>query len=432
MDVVLDNPLLVAHPAKAGNRVAWALVGLVLLANLLFSGFIYGWSSLLLFLLEERQYNELCKPSERTCPAQENRLNLIYGVAQFVATLSSLPVGVILDTIGAPSMTAIGGLCTTLGLALLAVADSRSFDAFVPAYTLLGVGGIATLLTSFRAGFVLLRWQTAILAGVNCLYDASAVMPSLLFLLHESYGLSRRELLLGCACLAASTYALLLVLWLRHTRDLRTDAYAVVPSDADVEAEAPTKISLSAQIRTFEFRYLLLFAGVHIFRAAFFFGTIDETLAAFGDTSYAYTKAFGWILPAGFVFVPVINGVVEAHSVAASMHLTTALGVLSNALAMVPILALQPATFVLFTGFRAFLYSNVATCAARTFGATHLGTLMGAIYTCSALFAFLEIPAAAVALASAAGRIGMYSASLALGLALVPVTEVYRKRQLRA
>ncbi|EQC36719.1 hypothetical protein SDRG_06154 [Saprolegnia diclina VS20] len=430
MEVILDNPLLVARPAKAGNRVAWALVGLVLLANLLFSGFIYGWSSLLLFLLEERQYNELCEPSERTCPAQENRLNLIYGVAQFVATLSSLPVGVILDTIGAPSMTAIGGLCTTLGFTLLAVADSRVFDVFVPAYTLLGVGGIATLLTSFRAGFVLLRWQTAILAGVNCLYDASAVMPSLLFLLHESYGFSRRTLLLGCACLAASTYALLLVLWSRHTRNLRADAYAAVPSDA--EADAPTTISLGAQIRTFEFRYLLLFAGVHIFRAAFFFGTIDETLAVFGDASYVYTKAFGWILPAGFVFVPVINGVVEARGVAASMHLTTALGVLSNALAMVPILALQPATFVLFTGFRAFLYSNVATCAARTFGAAHLGTLMGAIYTCSALFAFLEIPAAAVALASAAGRIGMYSASLALGLLLVPVTEVYRKRQLRA
>ena len=58
--------------------------------------------------------------------------------------------GFALDRFGVRANAVCGGLLFTIGMLLLSVSQSASFNAFIPAYTLLGWGGIAVYLSSFQ------------------------------------------------------------------------------------------------------------------------------------------------------------------------------------------------------------------------------------------------------------------------------------------
>ncbi|OQR86700.1 hypothetical protein ACHHYP_10280 [Achlya hypogyna] len=432
---------LLDHPRPKGPSsgvVAWALVATVLLSNLLFAGFIYGWASMLLLLQQENQYSERCTSatideSTGRCSQQDSKLSLIYGVAQFTLTFSSLPSGVALDKVGPMWMSAVCGTLATTGFVLMALSESATFDAFVYGYGLIAIAGSATLLTSLRAGFVITRWQTAIFAGINCLFDASAVMPSLLHTIHGATDISRRSLLLVYAVLTALVYGLLVVLWYLQQRHAATAIEeANDPESPKYEAldeTVPlTDAPLKTQFKSFEFRYLLLFAAVHNLQSSFYFGTVNQTLVNYHDTTEVYTKAFGWILPAGFVFIPVIDTLVDRFGLPVSMLSTTLLSLTYHILAMIPSLPLQIVTFVLFTAFRALFYANVATCGAVTFGHANMGKILGTVYSSSAIVALLEIPAAQSANTSSSGWHVMYAISLGLAVVMLPIIALYRRR----
>ncbi|EQC36707.1 hypothetical protein SDRG_06143 [Saprolegnia diclina VS20] len=427
-------------PARCAS---WALVLTVLASNLLFAGFIYGWASMLLLLQEENQYAERCtpetiNPTTGRCADQDAKLSLIYGVAQFTLTFSSLPSGIALDKVGPMWMSLVAGVLSTTGFVLMALSDSVEFDAFVYGYVLIAIAGSATLLTSLRAGFVILQWQTAIFAGINCLFDASAVMPSLLHTMQSSLTVSRQSLLLVYAILTAAVYMLLVGLWWLHGRHTT----AAIDEEAPVQADAPSSLQyeamdetvpltaapLQTQLKSFEFRYLLLFAAVHNLQSSFYFGTVNRTLVNYNDVDEVYIKAFGWILPAGFVFIPVIDTLVDRFGLPVSMLSTTLLSIGYHVLAMIHSLPLQVVTFVLFTAFRALFYANVATCGATTFGHANMGKILGTVYSSSAIVALLEIPAATSANTSETGWNVLYAVSLGLAVALVPVILVYRRR----
>ncbi|EQC36706.1 hypothetical protein SDRG_06140 [Saprolegnia diclina VS20] len=427
--------------------LSWTLVLLVWLSNLLFAGFIFGWASMLLMLQEENQYAERCtpetiNPSTGRCADQDAKLSLIYGVAQFLLSFCSLPTGIVLDKVGPMWMTLVAGIFAVAGYLLMAVSDSATFDAFVYGYGLLGMSGSATLLASYRAGFVLLRWQTAIIAGVCCLFDGSAVMPSVLYAIHKSGGFSRQSLLYFYAGVAFVVYFSLVALWciierqnkvLEGTIDSVSDnsdpEAALSPSYNALQEDKPLSESpLFTQLKSFEFRFLLTFTAVHNLQSSYYFGTVNQTLANYDDTSKVYTKAFGWILPAGFIFIPVIDWVVGRFGLPASMGLTTALCIGYHIVSLIPVLTLQVVSFVLFTAFRAMFYSNVAACGAATFGSVNMGKIIGAVNTAAAIIALLEIPL----VEAAHGGLGpwrvIYSISLGLAILMLPLVELYRRR----
>ncbi|EQC36710.1 hypothetical protein, variant [Saprolegnia diclina VS20] len=424
--------------AKAAPRlgVAWALVALAVAANLLFGGFIYGWASILLFLQGEHQYASLCAVDSvidsvtHTCVAQDNRLNVIFGAAQVTFTISSLPIGMLLDRFGPTVLTACGGVASTLGVLLFAISNASEFDAFLPAYILTALGGMATLLVGFQTGFVLPSWQTVILAGINCTFDASAVLPTVLYAIHDASGASRRTLLIVYACLAAVTYSVWTFLWWKHrsepmaaAQELQDDDDGEAPVEAAILASAP----LSFQLRSFEFRYLLLFTIIHSFHNAFYFGSINRTLAKYDDATHVYTKVFGWVLPVGFIYIPLINSVIERQGLGTSMLLTNFLCMVAYGIAFIPSLPPQVVAFVLFVGFRGFFYANNTAFAAQVFGHMHMGTVIGITYAVSGLLALLEVPAASLANASDEGWYAMYGTALGLCVLLLPCTEVYRR-----
>ncbi|GLE02967.1 hypothetical protein PINS_up011846 [Pythium insidiosum] len=208
-----------------------ALVIVVLLADLLFTGIVFGWAPMLLLLLEDEQFHELC--GEETgnggdgllvpCAAQENRLNLMFALAAVTTNAASLPVGVFLDRCGPTVTTAVAGVVEVAALLLLAVADSQTFDVFLPAYMLLALGGCLTMMASYPASFVIPQHQTAVLAAISCLFDGSSVVFLVLYSLRSVFRVPRRMLFIGFAVLATGVYALMAVLWYRNERTLKCD-----------------------------------------------------------------------------------------------------------------------------------------------------------------------------------------------------------------
>ncbi|KDO24627.1 hypothetical protein SPRG_10159 [Saprolegnia parasitica CBS 223.65] len=417
------------------RSVVLAQVLFVLLSDILFSGVIYGWAPLALMLQEEDQYGELClgvRDGVR-CSDQDTQLNLVYAVATFLSSMISLPVGMLMDRIGPKYTILVAGVLQTTGLFFLGAADSKTLDVFVPAYATLAVGGGMTLMGSFSSSFLVPEYQTVILAAVSCAFDGSSAVMLGLYYLHESLGWSRHAIFTGYAVLCLAVYACLVGLW--HVNEHLL--VEVPPNEGETKRLLPPVPTAAASIwdhlKSFEFVYLLIFTSIHLFRANLYIGTTTNVLEIYGDDmdGHIFTKLFGFILPLGFLFVPVINHVVEDRGMPMAMYVTVGLGLLYNALALVPLLPLQVVTFGVFTAFRAFLYTVITAFAAKIFGLTFMGTLVGFIYSSGSLVSLLQIPA--VAYANARHDYShVYIGTLVLGAVLVPLTEQYRQRALLA
>ncbi|TMW63176.1 hypothetical protein Poli38472_002117 [Pythium oligandrum] len=461
-----------------------ALVAVTLVVDLFFTGVVFGWAPLLLMLLDENQYSELCSENEvaTPCVAQENRLNLMFALAAVTANAASLPVGVFLDRYGPKATTAVAGVVEIVALVLLAFADSRTFDVFVPAYMLLAFGGSLTMMASYPVSFLVMSHQTAILAAISCLFDGSSVVFVTLYSIQSLFRLSRQTLFIGFACLAVVLYVLFFILWHLNERALRPSASTAerdrLHTEEDLSCSSPVsekaaklllkshyvdygtlneahlvdeydpeeihelyrsgliesklaEVPVLDQLRTFEFVFILLFASCHVLRTNVFIGTANKLLANYGDAShdFLYTKIFSLVLPLGFVFVPAIDYIVEQRGLTLSMVFTNTIGVVYNVLVLIPILSLQCVTFGVFTGFRAFLYAVISSFAAKTFGLKNLGTLIGLIFSIGSLVGLLEYPAVSLSNHFVDGDLAtVFWISIGLCVALFPLIGVYRKR----
>ncbi|DBA04073.1 TPA: hypothetical protein N0F65_009420 [Lagenidium giganteum] len=460
-----------------------ALVAVVLVSDIFFTGLVFGWAPLLLMLQEEHQYAELCN-GKNQCVEQENRLNLMFALASVAANAGALPIGMFLDYCGPKIAISVAATVEITGLVLMAFADSQTFDVFVPAYVLLAFGGCITMMTSFPASFLIMKYQTAILAAISCLFDGSSVIFLVLYSIRSTFGATRTQLFLGLACVAALVYLVLIVLWhvnehsLHDAHDATTQAQEMQPlvahaSDDEAKHKAAKQLvrstslrygslteeefaaahdteelralytsgavenvlldaPLKRQILTFEFAFVLLFAATQVLRTTVYIGTTNKLLENYGDAQegYLYTKVFSFVLPMGFLFVPFIDYVVESKGLTLSLIFTNVIGVIYNAMVLVPSLPLQCLTFFVFTGFRAFLYAVMSAFAAKTFGLKNLGTLVGSIFTVSSIVSLVEYPAVYISNVRFGGDLSVvYWISLLLCVGLFPFTEVYRKRE---
>lgn len=482
----------VAHARLEPSRVALVLA--VFLSDLLLTGLVFGWAPLLLMLQDEQQYVELCgfdsadydandgNDAPLTCVAQENRLNLMFAVASVTMNAGALPIGFFLDYAGPKIAVVVAAAIEVSGLLLLAFADSQSFDVFLPAYTLLAFGGSMTMMASFPASFLVMQYQTAILAAISCLFDGSSVVFLVLYSIKETWDLSRQELLVALAAIAGAIYVVLIALWHvnEHALTDASDANSSVSDDAleraallanapesehypsnddassqhvqygslDAEPSQQQRLALvqqriddefelvdvamRKQVQTFEFVYIVIFAAVQVLRATIYIGTTNKLLENYGDRQhdFLYTKVFSFVLPLGFLFVPAIDHIVEKRGLALSLVVTNALGVVYNVLAFVPRLDVQCLTFLVFAGYRAFLYAVMSAFTAKTFGLKNMGSLMGIIFSIGSVVSLAEYPAVYVSNAYFDGDLtALYALSLVLCLALVPLTEYLRKHE---
>lgn len=244
---------------------------------------------------------------------------------------------------------------------------------------------------------------------------------------------SRQNLFLGYAVIATVLYSVLIVCWHRletkHWKAVVEAESAAANSEQDEnngdeetstgtsEGRKPKEDmhityvrrigmqerSIFEQLKTFEFALIFAFASVHMLRCNFYIGTINEMLFSIGDTTFSYSKMFGFVLPVGVFFVPFIEGTVHHIGVINTLHCTNTIGFLFGVLLLIPSLEVQMVNFFVFTGFRAYLYATMNTVIAVTFGVSTMGRIIGSCFTSAAIVSLLMYPAATYAEPTEAG-----------------------------
>ena len=387
------------------------------------------------------------------CVKQMERYNRIFTSAQFFLSFASLPVGFFLDHASKVTHYLVAAVLEITGLVLVATADYSdphltaddlpTLDSFLIGYTLLALAGGMAMMGAFPASFLLPTYQGGLLAAVSCLFDASSVIFAVFCQAHAANPIlwSRQHLLLAYAVVAAIVFGTLAACWAKlehhHWRvvvDKEKEAaqnsngvnsqadYGAIDGSNDISSDQDTTENTDAvdtharriqslglhdwtllqQLCTLDFVVVLVFASVHMLRCNFYIEAVNEILIdVAGPTQEQaavwYAEVFSFVPPMGIIFVPLIDGTVRYVGIINTLHLTNVIGTVFGALLLIPNLLVQGVNFVVFTGFRAYLYATLNTYVAVTFGVSTMGRVIGCSFTTAAVVTLLQYPAANLA-----------------------------------
>eukprot|EP00948_MAST-09A_sp_MAST-9A-sp1_P003409 g3409.t1 len=153
------------------------------------------------------------------------------------------------------------------------------------------------------------------------------------------------------------------------------------------------ELPLKKQLWTYEFFFIATFASLQMLRANTYIGMNNDILTYYHDTNDVYKNIFGWVLPAGIIFVPFIDGSVHYVGVKGTLWITMMWGFIYGGLVLIPSpLYVQIGVFFSFTCFRAFLYATMSTFICQRFGLNTLGRMTGFVFSTSAIVNLLQYP----------------------------------------
>lgn len=145
------------------------------------AGVVFGFAAIKPVLLEEGVYRNQCTEKELendvpVCYGQELRLNLMFTVAAVSTNVVALPVGTILDRFGPRVSGILGAIFITIGSILFAFAADIPFDAYIPGYLFLALGGPFIFISSFQLSNTFPQYSGLILALLTGAFDTSSAV----------------------------------------------------------------------------------------------------------------------------------------------------------------------------------------------------------------------------------------------------------------
>ncbi|MCJ1311055.1 hypothetical protein MMC25_004725 [Agyrium rufum] len=145
------------------------------------SGIVFGYAAIKPVLVREGVYRDLCPEGEarrvdQTCYEQEIRLNLMFTIAAVATNVCALLVGIVLDRYGPRSSSIVGCFSLVLGSLLLAFAAQIPFDAYIPGYLFLALGGPFIFISSFQLSNTFPQNSGLILALLTGAFDSSSAI----------------------------------------------------------------------------------------------------------------------------------------------------------------------------------------------------------------------------------------------------------------
>ena len=145
------------------------------------AGVVFGFAAIKPVLLEEGVYRNQCTQQELddgvlVCYGQELRLNLMFTVAAVSTNVVALPVGTILDRFGPRVSGILGAIFITVGSVLFAFAADLPFDAYIPGYLFLALGGPFIFISSFQLSNTFPQYSGLILALLTGAFDTSSAV----------------------------------------------------------------------------------------------------------------------------------------------------------------------------------------------------------------------------------------------------------------
>eukprot|EP01138_Halocafeteria_seosinensis_P000261 gb/GECG01000268.1/.p1 GENE.gb/GECG01000268.1/~~gb/GECG01000268.1/.p1 ORF type:complete len:521 (+),score=37.74 gb/GECG01000268.1/:1-1563(+) len=146
------------------------------------------------------------------------------------------------------------------------------------------------------------------------------------------------------------------------------------------------------QVRSYRFLGGALFTWINFLKFNYYLITLSSSLKQMGDTEGTYTQVFGWISLGGVIAAFFSGTVIDRLGLPAGFWCTLGFGILLSIFSLIPVLELQPVTFVIFVVFRSLLFSIISTFLSTEFGHNHFGKLIGVTNCVGGGFAFLAQP----------------------------------------
>jgi hypothetical protein len=158
-------------------------------------------------------------------------------------------------------------------------------------------------------------------------------------------------------------------------------------------------VPFATQLRTFEFAFASAMFVTSVFRCNAYMGLNKTLLDDLGDVEHGHVFAdvYQAMQPASVIFVPLISCSLTRFGFGNFFLATLFLGVVYNAVALIPNLSIQVVAFFAFSNFRAMFYSSYFAFVAHTFGGQTFGRISGLTTFFGAIANVLIYPTFAIA-----------------------------------
>ncbi|EWC43622.1 hypothetical protein DRE_01509 [Drechslerella stenobrocha 248] len=426
-------------------------VALATIYCLLSAGVVFGYAAIKPVLIAEGVYRDRCTRDEldqgvRECFGQELHLNFMFTCAAVATNVCALPVGTILDRYGPRISGMIGAAFFTAGCLLFAFAWELPFDAYIPAYLFLALGGPFVFISSFQLSNTFPSNSGFILSLLTGAFDASSAVFLVYRLIYFASGETfwPKKFFLAYLVVPAFTFLAQVFVMPResyktvgelvhmvedeqyHSSDeelpeevrnsVQEERRASVASEIDLllgpkggerhQKREEVKRDISGvwgamhgkstreQIMSWWFVLITLFTVIQMTRINYFVATIRPQytylLGSF-EAAVEINNFFDIALPmGGLVAVPFIGALLDRTSTTFIIGLLVATATAIGVLGILPYTWAAYANVVLFVVYRPLYYTTVSDYAAKVFGFVTFGKVYGTIICLAGVFNFVQ------------------------------------------
>ncbi|KAL9102350.1 MAG: hypothetical protein Q9163_002500 [Psora crenata] len=425
------------------------------------AGVVFGYAALKPILIKEGAYRGFCyeekgivegnRGESGTCYEQETRLNLMFTTAAVVTNVCALPVGALLDKYGPRISGIIGSMLLAIGALLMAFASQISFDAYIPGYIFLALGGAFIFISSFQLSNTFPQNSGLILALLTGAFDSSSAIFLFYRLIYSASGDTFAPKRFFLAYLVVPIFILVAQIFIMPGNSYKTvgeittqaeiaeaSSYlgdrgddlpsrqqrydrrgSVVDEMTSLLGEDPNKPqerkekrkqrsgvwgaphgrSAYEQIKTPWFILIALFTIIQMMRINYFLATVRaqyEYLLNNFRLAETVNHVFDVALPLGGVLsIPFIGLILDNTSTTFCLGLLVIIATLIGILGILPYLWAAYANIVLFVLYRPLYYTAVSDYAAKVFGFHTFGKVYGLIICLAGLLNFTQSALAA-------------------------------------
>ena len=366
----------------------------------------------------------------------------MFTTAAVATNVCALPVGTVLDRYGPRISSIIGSILLTIGSFLMAFATQLPFDAYIPGYLFLALGGPFIFIASFQLSNTFPQNSGLILALLTGAFDSSSAIFLFYRLIYSaSHGSFTPQkfflaylvvpvfiLVVQIFVMPANSYKTVgelitqaeeqtddstnpdsedLARWRQHRESVVSETTSLLGKSATKqqgEEEKKKKISgvwgalhgrsAVQQIMSPWFIFIAFFTVVQMTRINYFVATVRtqyEYMLHSDALAEQVNHVFDVALPVGGVLsIPFIGLVLDNTSTTFTLALLVFVATAIGVLGVLPFLWAAYGNIVLFVLYRPLYYTAVSDYAAKVFGFQTFGKVYGLIICLAGLLNFSQ------------------------------------------
>ncbi|KAF3925231.1 hypothetical protein ABW20_dc0104591 [Dactylellina cionopaga] len=394
---------------------------------LLTAGVVFGYAAIKPVLIAEGVYRDRCTDEEldegkRVCFGQELHLNFMFTCAAVATNVCALPVGTILDKYGPRISGIIGATFFAVGCVLFAFAWELPFDAYIPAYLFLALGGPFVFISSFQLSNTFPTNSGFILSLLTGAFDASSAVFLIYRLIYFASGETFWPKKFFLAYLIVPVLTILAQIFIMPKESYKTVGELVhmveeegyhssddeLPETGGERHQKREEVkkdisgvwgalhgkSAKQQVMSWWFVLITLFTVIQMTRINYFVATIRPQysyLLGSYEEAVEINNFFDIALPlGGLVAVPFIGALLDRTSTTFIIGLLVTTATAIGILGVLPYRWAAYANVILFVVYRPLYYTTVSDYAAKVFGFVTFGKVYGTIICLAGVFNFVQ------------------------------------------